>query len=54
MTPFEGGRVSDELARALSAHPANDGRSSMMTHRDPETGGVKGHEIVDEAVNLVK
>lgn len=54
MTPFEGGKVSDELIRALSAHPANDGRSSMMTHRNPETGGMKDHEMADEALNLVK
>ena len=54
MTPFEGGKVSDELLKALSAHPASDGRRSLMTHRDPETGGVKDHEIMDEVDNLLK
>ena len=54
MTPFEGGKASEELLKALSAHPARDGGRSMMTHRDPATGDVKDHEIKDEAINLAR
>ena len=54
MTPFEGGKASEELLKALSAHPVRGGGSSMMTHRDPRTGGVKEHEVKDEGLNLVK
>ena len=54
MTPFEGGKVSEELLKALSAHPARDGRSSLMTHRDPETGEIKDHEITDEVEGLME
>ena len=54
MTPFEGGKASEELLKALSAHPARDVRSSMMTHRDPETGAMKDHEVKDEALNLTR
>ena len=54
MTPFEGGKASEELLKALSAHPARDGRGSLMTHRDPGTGDVKEHDVKDEGANLVK
>ena len=54
MTPFEGGRISEELAKALSAHPATDGRGSLMIHRDPKTGGLIEHTPKDDFGNLVK
>ncbi len=55
MTPFEGGKVSEELLKALSAHPARDGRDSLMIHRDAETGDTKKeHTMLDDAKNLVK
>ncbi len=31
-TPMEGGRISEELMQALSAHPAADGRANMGIH----------------------
>ncbi len=32
-TPMEGGKISKELLDAISAHPARDGRGSMMIHK---------------------
>jgi general secretion pathway protein D len=32
-TPMEGGKISSELLKALSAHPAADGRTSMNIHK---------------------
>ena len=32
-TPVEGGRISKELLDRISAHPARDGRGSMMIHK---------------------
>ena len=54
MTPFKGGKASEELLKALSAHPARDGRGSLMTHRDSKTGDVKDHDVKDEGANLVR
>jgi general secretion pathway protein D len=34
-TPYEGGKISAELLKALSAHPAADGRPSLGVHLDP-------------------
>lgn len=33
LTPLEGGRISDDVMKALSAHPSADGRASMGTHK---------------------
>jgi len=33
LTPVEGGKVSSELLKALSAHPAADGRDSLGVHK---------------------
>jgi general secretion pathway protein D len=54
MTPYEGGKASQELLKALSAHPARDTRSSMMIHRDPESGALKERNLTDDAANLIK
>ena len=48
-TPIEGGRISQELLDALSAHPVKDGRPSMGVFRDG-----KQHSVVDDVENLVK
>ena len=40
-TPMEGGRISKELMRALSAHPAADGRDSMGVFKPDEDHGVR-------------
>ena len=48
-TPMEGGRISQELLDALSAHPAKDGRPSMGLFMDG-----KPHTIADEVESLVK
>ena len=54
LTPQEGARVSRDLAERLSAHPARDGRDSLMTNRDPKTGEVEERGLEDDARNLVK
>ena len=50
LTPMEGGRVSEELMKALSSHPAADGRDSIGVLRD------LGHEhdVKDDAGNITK
>lgn len=34
LTPLEGGKISDEVMKALSAHPAADGRDSIQVLRE--------------------
>ena len=48
-TPIEGGKISQELLDALSAHPAADGSSSMGTHKE-----LKDHTVGDDIENIVK
>jgi len=50
LTPMEGGKISEELTKALSAHPAADGRDSIDIHTDPE----HVHDVRDDASNIVK
>lgn len=50
LTPMEGGKISEELMKALSAHPAADGRESIEIHRDPE----HIHDVFDDTNNIVK
>jgi general secretion pathway protein D len=46
-TPVEGGKISRELLKALSAHPAADGRASMgVLKRDVE------HDVGDDVKNM--
>ena len=44
-TPYEGGRISDELLKALSAHPAADGRASLGIHLDPESRHTLSNDV---------
>ena len=37
LTPMEGGKMSSELMKALSAHPAADGRASMGVHKPDQS-----------------
>lgn len=50
LTPMEGGKISEELTRALSAHPAADGRDSLGVHTDLE----HVHDARDDASNVLK
>ena len=50
MTPMEGGRVSEELMKALSAHPAADGRATIGI-REPAK---REHSVMDDVKNIVK
>lgn len=49
LTPMEGGRISKELMKAISAHPAADGRASMGVHKPDEP-----HTVADDVGNAVK
>ena len=50
LTPMEGGRISEELSKALSAHPAADGRESLNIFRDFD----HVHDVKDDAANITK
>jgi general secretion pathway protein D len=52
-TPFEGGKISDELVKALSAHPARDGAKSMGTLRKSD-GGAAEHSVTNDLNSLIK
>ena len=49
LTPMEGGKVSAELMKVLSAHPAADGRDSMGVHKP-----LAPHSITNDVENIVK
>ncbi|MGN0852232.1 MAG: type II secretion system protein GspD [Kiritimatiellia bacterium] len=49
LTPMEGGKISEELMKALSAHPAADGRDSMGVHKP-----LKDHAPKDDVTAVVK
>ena len=49
LTPMEGGKISADLMKVLSAHPAADGRDSMGVHK-PD----KKHDVDDDEENIVK
>ena len=49
LTPIEGGKISSELMKALSAHPAADGRDTMGVH-NPD----KPHDPSDDVRNIIK
>ena len=49
LTPMEGGKISADLMKVLSAHPAADGRDSMGVHK-PD----REHNVADDVNNIVK
>ena len=49
LTPMEGGMISADLMKVLSAHPAADGRDSMGIHK-PD----KPHNVTNDVQNIVK
>ena len=49
LTPMEGGRISKELMKAISAHPAADGRANMGVHK-PDAP----HTVGDDVNNVVR
>ncbi|MBO7167108.1 MAG: type II secretion system protein GspD [Kiritimatiellae bacterium] len=48
-TPIEGGKISAELMKKLSAHPAKDGRTSMGIHKKN-----KKRTVEDDVKNIIK
>ncbi len=50
LTPIEGGKISQALSEALSAHPASDGRDSIGVHIDPE----HKHDMRDDSANILE
>lgn len=52
-TPYEGGRISEELMKALSAHPAADGRDSMGVFKKDD-GPAPDRTVLDDLGNIVK
>lgn len=49
LTPMEGGRISEELLKALSVHPSRDGSPDMGVHR-PDAP----HSVSDDVDNIVR
>ena len=52
MTPMEGGRISAELMKELSDHPAADGRANMGVFREGAEPAAKEHKFKDDLKNL--
>lgn len=53
-TPYEGGKISDELLKALSAHPARDGSKSLGTLRKGKDGLAAEHTVTNDLTNIFK
>jgi general secretion pathway protein D len=53
-TPYEGGKISDELLKALSAHPARDGSKSLGTLRKGKDGVAADHSATNDFFNIFK
>lgn len=53
-TPYEGGKISQELMEALSAHPAKDGRPSMGTFMGSDDPTKKERSLRDDLKNMVQ
>jgi len=53
-TPMEGGKISAELMKKLSAHPAADGRTSLDLFKKGEHPGHKPHTVKDDLQNLIR
>ena len=49
LTPMEGGRLSEEVLKAVSAHPAADGRDALGVHT-PD----RPHTPADDVRNAVQ
>lgn len=57
LTSLEGGKISDEVTRALSMHPAADGRDNIGVFAekdDDESNELKTHDVSDDVRNVVK
>ena len=52
-TPYEGGRISEELLKALSAHPTADGRPNMGIFKKND-GSAPERNVLDDITNIVK
>ena len=52
-TPIEGGKISAELLKALSAHPAADGRTSMNIHKKFEEQKKEEPNVWRDVKNIV-
>lgn len=53
-TPYEGGKISEELLKALSAHPARDGSRSLGTLRKGKDGVAAEHTMTNDLFNIIK
>jgi len=53
MTPMEGGKISSELMKQLSDHPAADGRPNMGVFREGEDPTAKDHTLGDDFRNFL-
>ena len=53
-TPYEGGKISDDLLKALSAHPARDGSRSLGTLRNGKDGVAAEHSLTNDVMNVFK
>jgi general secretion pathway protein D len=53
-TPYEGGKISEELLKALSAHPARDGSRSLGTLRKGKDGVAAEHTMTNDLFNVIK
>lgn len=53
-TPYEGGKISEELLKALSAHPARDGSRSLGTLRKGKDGVAAEHTMTNDLFNIFK
>ena len=53
MTPTEGGKISSELMKQLSDHPAADGRPNMGVFREGDDPAAKKHTVKDDIKALI-
>lgn len=54
-TPIEGGKISDDVLKALSAHPASDGRETIgIFNEEGEDNEPRTHSVSDDLRNMVK
>jgi len=53
-TPYEGGKISQDLMKLLSAHPARDGRTNMGVFIGKDKVPSREHNLKDDVLNIVK
>ncbi len=53
-TPYEGGKISDDLLKALSAHPARDGSKSLGTLRGGKDALAAEHSVTNDLINIFR